>query len=69
MSKRGKPVHLNGIPIGDAVTWGDVAITLTQLLGRDFDPVRLQQHGGEGPDGFFLSAAAALAGFTRVSVS
>ena len=69
MSRRGKPVCLNGVPIGDAVTWGDVAHTLTRLLGKDFDGVLLQQHGSEGPDGFFLSASAALTGFTRVPLS
>jgi hypothetical protein len=69
MSRGGKPVHLNGIPIGDAVTWSDVAVTLMRLLDKDFDPILLQQHGSEGPDGFFLSASAALTGFTRVPVS
>jgi hypothetical protein len=69
MSSLGKPIYLTGGTFGHAATWGGVALALGQLFGKEFDGVLLQQHGSEGPDGFYLSDSAVLTGFTRVAVS
>jgi hypothetical protein len=69
MTSIAKPVYLTGCTIGHAATWGGVALALGQLFGKEFDGVLLQQHGSEGPDGFYLSDSAVLTGFTRVAVS
>jgi hypothetical protein len=51
---RRKTVYLNGVPVGSAATWHEVAALLTELLRRPIGPREAQKMGSEGPDGFYV---------------
>jgi hypothetical protein len=53
---RRKTVYLNGVPVGWASTWYDVAALLTERLRRPIGPRDAQKMGSEGPDGFYVRA-------------
>lgn len=63
----GKPVYLGEIYIGHAITWRGVGEALGRYLGRDFEAVRIQDFGSEGPSGFYLQAAIAQLGARRLA--
>jgi hypothetical protein len=44
-----KTVYLNGTPLGVAQTWHQVSALLGDMSVRD-----VQNHGTEGPDGFYV---------------
>jgi hypothetical protein len=44
-----KTVYLNGTPLGVAQTWHQVSALLGYMSIRD-----AQNHGNEGPDGFYV---------------
>jgi hypothetical protein len=44
-----KTVYLNGTPLGMAETWHQVSALLGYMPVRD-----VQNHGNEGPDGFYV---------------
>jgi hypothetical protein len=48
---RRKTVYLNGVPVGSAATWHEVAALLTELLRRPISSREAQKMGSEGPDG------------------
>ena len=50
-----KPVYLNGSPVGYARTWHEVATLLTALLRHGISARDAQDHGSEGPDGFYIT--------------
>jgi hypothetical protein len=52
---RGKPLYVNGIAIGSARTWHEVAEILTKRLGRLVTGREAQSYGSEGPDGFYVT--------------
>ena len=52
---KAKPVYLNGTPIGEAVTWHDVAALISTVIGRTISSRDAQHQGSEGPDGFYVS--------------
>jgi hypothetical protein len=51
---RRKTVYLNGVPVGSAATWHEVAALLTKLLQRPISSREAQKMGSEGPDGFYV---------------
>jgi hypothetical protein len=51
---RRKTVYFNGVPVGSAATWHEVAALLTELLRRPIDAREAQKMGSEGPDGFYV---------------
>jgi hypothetical protein len=51
---RRKPLYLNGVPVGSAATWHEVAALLTKLLQRPITSREAQKMGSEGPDGFYV---------------
>ena len=50
-----KPVYLNGVPIGDAATWFEVAQIVAGATGVSFTAKAIQQHASEGPRGFYVT--------------
>jgi hypothetical protein len=51
---RRKTVYVNGVPVGSAPTWHEVAALLTKLLQRSISSREAQKMGSEGPDGFYV---------------
>lgn len=51
---RRKTVYVNDVPIGSASGWHEVAALLTELLRRTITMRDAQNHGSEGPDGFYV---------------
>ncbi len=51
---RRKRVYLNGVPVGSAATWHEVAALLAKLPQRSVAPREAQKIGSEGPDGFYV---------------
>jgi hypothetical protein len=68
---RRKPVYLDGVAIGSACTWYDVAAILTGALGRMVAVRSAQDQTSEGPDGFYATAprSMTLPGSARMSIS
>lgn len=52
-----KPVYLGDIPIGRGATWSDAAELAGFYRDKPVDPVELQQHAHEGPDGFYIKTS------------
>jgi hypothetical protein len=52
-----KPVYLNGVRIADASTWFEVAEIVGKVTGISFTGKSIQQHGSEGPHGFYVTVA------------
>jgi hypothetical protein len=52
---RRKTVYVNGVPVGSASTWHEVAALLTKLLQRPMSSREAQKMGSEGPDGFYVT--------------
>lgn len=50
-----KPLYLNGVSTGTARTWHEVAAILSTLLRRPVSDREVQNHGSEGPDGFYVA--------------
>ena len=50
-----KTLYLNGVPIGSASTWHEVAALLTKLFRRAVTARDAQNDGNEGPDGFYVT--------------
>ncbi|MGO8915150.1 MAG: hypothetical protein ACLQJR_04515 [Stellaceae bacterium] len=50
----GKPVYFNGAPIGSASNWHEVAALLSKVLRSSITVRDAQNHGSEGPDGFYV---------------
>jgi hypothetical protein len=49
-----KPVYLNGVLVGSARTWHEVAAVLSTALDRQVSFREAQSRGSEGPDGFYI---------------
>jgi hypothetical protein len=49
-----KTLDLNGVAIGPATTWHEVAELLSKSLGRSFSPSAAKNKGSEGPAGFYI---------------
>ncbi len=49
-----KPVYLNGLQIGNAATWFDVAEIVAAVAGVTFTAKAVQHHASEGPQGFYV---------------
>jgi hypothetical protein len=52
---RRKTLYLNDVPVGSAGTWHEVAALLSKLLRRSITARDAQDHGSEGPDGFYVT--------------
>jgi hypothetical protein len=50
-----KSVYLNGTAVGSAETWHEVAALLSAQLRIHLSARDAQNHGSEGPDGFFVT--------------
>lgn len=50
-----KPVYLNGVRIGDAATWFDVAELIAKATGQHFTGKGIQRYASEGPRGFYVT--------------
>jgi hypothetical protein len=50
-----KTLYLNDVPVGSAGTWHEVAALLSKLLRRSVTARDAQDHGSEGPDGFYVT--------------
>ena len=50
-----KPIYLNGVQIGNAATWFDVAETIAAVAGINFTAKAWQNHASEGPQGFYVT--------------
>jgi len=50
-----KTVHLNGVGVGSASTWHEVAMLVSKLLHRIITVREALENGSEGPDGFFIT--------------
>jgi hypothetical protein len=50
-----KNVYLNGVLVGSARTWHEVAILLARLLRRPVSAREAQDNASEGPDGFYAT--------------
>jgi hypothetical protein len=46
---------LNGVLIGDAATWYDVAELIAKRLGQHFTGKGIQRYASEGPRGFYVT--------------
>jgi hypothetical protein len=55
MRRKTKTIYINGVPVGSATTWEEVAAFLTKRLRRSISPREAQKMGSEGPDGFYLT--------------
>jgi hypothetical protein len=51
---RQKTLYLNGVAIGSAATWEEVAALLSNLLGRSLDAREAQNNGSESVGGFHI---------------
>jgi hypothetical protein len=49
-----KIIYLNDVPVGTARTWHEVAALLTVVLRRSITAREAQNHGSEGPEGFYV---------------
>jgi hypothetical protein len=49
-----KPVYFNNAAIGTASTWHEVAALLSKILRSSVTVREAQNHGSEGPDGFYV---------------
>ena len=49
-----KAVYLNGIHIGSAETWHEVAELVGEALDRHITMREVVRHGSEGPEGFYV---------------
>jgi hypothetical protein len=54
MRRKTKTIYINGIAVGSASTWEEVAAFLTRRLRRPVTPREAQKMGSEGPDGFYI---------------
>ena len=52
---RRKTLYLNGAAVGSARTWHEVAALLTKWLRRTITAREAQDHGSEGPEGFYVT--------------
>jgi hypothetical protein len=50
-----KPVYLNGVRIGDAATWFDVAELTANVTVQHFTGKGIQRYASEGPRGFYVT--------------
>jgi hypothetical protein len=55
MRRRTKTIYLNGVAVGSASTWEEVAAFLTRRLRRLVTAREVQKMGSEGPDGFYIT--------------
>ena len=55
MRRKTKKIYINGVPVGSATTWEEVAAFLTKWLRRSIGPREAQKMGSEGPDGFYIT--------------
>ena len=53
-----KPVYLNGVRIGDAATWFEVAEIVAKVTQIQFTAKAIQQYASEGPRGFYVTFRA-----------
>jgi hypothetical protein len=51
---QGKTLYLNHTPVGSARTWHEVAAVLAVILRRSITAREAQNHGSEGPVGFYV---------------
>ena len=54
LSMKRKTVYLNDVPVGTAQTWHEVAALLRLLIRIDIYARDVQNHGNEGPEGFYI---------------
>ena len=52
---KSKIVYLNDLAIGTARTWHEAAQLVGSLLKRAVTMREAQNHGNEGPEGFYIS--------------
>ena len=50
-----KLVYLNGMPIGRAATWFDVAVIVNSATGLSYSAKTMQERASEGPRGFYVT--------------
>jgi hypothetical protein len=55
MRRKTKTIYFNGVAVGSASTWEEVAAFLTRRLRRPVTPREAQKMGSEGPDGFYIT--------------